>query len=182
MSPGTVWHLCRPLSTESTNPAEAAHFSLNPPHTSAVAGALWVGGRLILQQQHQCKSVAICSWLHFARLCRLILASTAPPSWDRLARFGLGPPKALLCSTGWPGLVWLPTILCTVQASCVSRLLPTAAVQRSTGPGRPLPTVVTAWQLLPPPAAGRVQPTGECPVKIKGGKREGERNCVDTHM
>ena len=105
------------------------YYSLNPRHTSVQPGEVAFG----LNAARWISEKAVCSCI----LPDSAFSSLLPPSWDRLGRFGLASFGAL--STGWPGLVWpVPTILCTVQASCVSRSLPTA-VQRPTGPDRQCP-------------------------------------------
>ena len=159
MSPGTVRHLCRPLSTESTNPAEAA-LLFKPTHTRWAAGWVQLNARAAVKKGCGCNLQ-----LHFARLCRLILACL-PPSCDRLGRFGLASSLSSLDRLARSGLACAHhTVYCPGLLRIPILLLPThRRAERPTGPDRQCPPLSQpgSFCLL----HGRVQPTGECRVQM----------------
>ena len=168
MSPGTLRHLCRPSSTESTNPSEAAPlFKLFTP-VARTMDCGW-GHVECIQKKSFARQLYSCTFLD----CEAV--SSLPPSCDRLGRFGLASSLLdRLARSGGPcahHTVYCPGLL-RIPIPAHRR------TERPTGPDRQCPPLSQpgSFCLL----QGRVQPTGECQVKMGGWLRV--MNCVDTHM
>ena len=145
MSPGTVRHLCRPLSTESTNPAEAA-LLFKPTHTRWAAGWGSVECKSCSEKRLRLQfAVAFCQTLPSHPCLPAAILRPAGPVWARqlseLSR-PVGPV--------WSGVCPPYCVLSRPPAypDPAAAHPPPCRETHRTGP--PMPTTVAAWQLLPP--------------------------------